>query len=55
MKGIHRIALMVAAIALLAISLPVYASEMDNRIESSPGSRMHSRHTSRLMILRFNP
>jgi len=26
---------MVAAIALLAISLPVYASEMDNRIESS--------------------
>ena len=35
MKVIQRVALMVVAIALLAISIPVYASEMDDRIESS--------------------
>ena len=35
MKAIYRVALMVAAVALLAISMPVYASKMDDRIESS--------------------
>jgi osmotically-inducible protein OsmY len=35
MKVIYRVALMVAAIALLAISMPVQASETDDRIESS--------------------
>ena len=35
MKTIYRVALMVAAVALLAISMPVYASKTDDRIESS--------------------
>ena len=35
MKAMVRVALMVAAVALLAISIPVRASEMDDRIESS--------------------
>jgi len=35
MKAMYRVALMVAAVALLAISMPVYASNMDDRIESS--------------------
>ena len=36
MKAIYRVALMVAAVALLAIiSMPVYASKTDDRIESS--------------------
>jgi hyperosmotically inducible protein len=35
MKAMVRVALMVAAVALLAISMPVRASEMDDRIESS--------------------
>lgn len=35
MKAMYRIALMVAAVALLAISMPVYASKTDDRIESS--------------------
>jgi len=35
MKAMVRVALMVAAVALLAISMPVYASKMDDRIESS--------------------
>ena len=35
MKAMYRVALMVAAVALLAISMPVYASKMDDRIESS--------------------
>jgi hyperosmotically inducible protein len=35
MKAIYSIFLMVAAAALLAISMPVCASEMDDRIESS--------------------
>jgi hyperosmotically inducible protein len=34
-KAMYRVALMVAAVALLAISMPVYASKMDDRIESS--------------------
>jgi osmotically-inducible protein OsmY len=35
MKAMVRVALMVASVALLAISMPVRASEMDDRIESS--------------------
>jgi len=35
MKAMYRVALMVAAVALLAISMPVYASKTDDRIESS--------------------
>ena len=35
MKAIYSISLMVAAVALLAISMPVHASKMDDRIESS--------------------
>jgi osmotically-inducible protein OsmY len=35
MKAMVRVALMVAAVALLAVSMPVYASKMDDRIESS--------------------
>jgi hyperosmotically inducible periplasmic protein len=35
MKAMYSISLMVAAFALLAISMPVHASKMDNRIESS--------------------
>jgi osmotically-inducible protein OsmY len=35
MKVMHRVALMAAAVALLAISMPVHASKMDDRIESS--------------------
>lgn len=35
MKTIYCVALMVATIALLAISMPVYASKTDDRIESS--------------------
>ncbi len=36
MKIMYRlVVMMVAAVALLAISVPVYASKMDNRIESS--------------------
>ena len=31
----HRVVQMVATVALLAISMPVYASKMDDRIESS--------------------
>ena len=34
-KTIYAIALMSAALAMLMISIPVYASEMDSRIESS--------------------
>jgi osmotically-inducible protein OsmY len=34
-KAMYRVALMVAMVALLAISMPVYASKMDDRIESS--------------------
>ena len=35
MKVMCRVTLMVAAVALLAISMPVHASKMDDRIESS--------------------
>ena len=35
MKAIYSVALMVAAMALLAISVPAYATKMDDRIESS--------------------
>lgn len=35
MKAMYSISLMVAAVALLVTSVPVYASEMDDRIESS--------------------
>jgi len=36
MKAIYRIVvMMVAAVALLALSMPVYASKMDSRIEST--------------------
>ena len=35
MKAIYSISLMVAAVALLALSMPVQASTMDDRIESS--------------------
>jgi len=35
MKAMYCVALMVAAVALLAISMPVYASKMDDGIESS--------------------
>jgi hypothetical protein len=35
MKVMCRVILMVAAVALLAISMPVHASKMDDRIESS--------------------
>ncbi len=35
MKAIYSIFLMVAAVALLALSVPVHASKMDDRIESS--------------------
>ena len=35
MKAIYSISLMVAAVALLAISVPVHASKIDDRIESS--------------------
>jgi osmotically-inducible protein OsmY len=35
MKAMYRVALMVAGVALLAISMPVYASKMDDGIESS--------------------
>ncbi|MBA4391758.1 MAG: transport-associated protein [Syntrophus sp. (in: bacteria)] len=35
MKIMHRVTLMVAAIAMLAISVPVHASKMDSRIEST--------------------
>jgi hyperosmotically inducible periplasmic protein len=34
-KAMYRVALVVAAVALLAISTPVYASKTDDRIESS--------------------
>jgi len=35
MKAIHSISIKLAAVALLALSLPAYATEMDSRIESS--------------------
>ncbi len=35
MKAMYSVALMVAVVALLAISAPLYASRMDDRIESS--------------------
>jgi hyperosmotically inducible protein len=35
MKVMHRVVLMVAAVAVLAISMPLHASKMDDRIESS--------------------
>jgi len=35
MKAIYSVALMVAAMALLAINVPAYATKMDDRIESS--------------------
>ena len=35
MKVMHRVTLTVAAVALLAISMPVHASKLDDRIESS--------------------
>ena len=35
MKAIYSLSLMVAAVALLAIDVPAYASKMDDRIESS--------------------
>jgi osmotically-inducible protein OsmY len=35
MKAIYRVTLMAAAVALLAISVPVHASKMDDRIEST--------------------
>jgi hyperosmotically inducible periplasmic protein len=35
MKAMYRVALIVAAVALMATSVPVRASEMDDRIESS--------------------
>ena len=35
MKAIYSVALMVAAVALLALSVPVHATKMDDRIESS--------------------
>jgi len=35
LEAMYSVALMVAAIVLLVISVPVYASEMDDRIESS--------------------
>jgi hypothetical protein len=36
MKTIYRlVVMMVAVVALLALSMPVQASKMDNRIESS--------------------
>ena len=35
MKVMCRVTLMVTAVALLAISMPVHASKMDDRIESS--------------------
>jgi hyperosmotically inducible protein len=35
MKAMYSISLMVAAFAMLAISMPVHASKMDSRIESS--------------------
>jgi len=35
MKAMYSVALMVAAVALLAISVPVHASKTDDRIESS--------------------
>jgi osmotically-inducible protein OsmY len=35
MKVMHRVAVMVASIALLSISVPVHASNTDDRIESS--------------------
>ena len=35
MKAIYSVSLMVAAVALLAFSLPAYAANMDARIESS--------------------
>ncbi|MDO8722267.1 MAG: BON domain-containing protein [Syntrophales bacterium] len=35
MKAIYSISLMVAAVALLALGMPVHASKMDSRIESS--------------------
>ena len=35
MKAIYSVSLMVAAVALLVISVPVHASKMDDRIESS--------------------
>jgi hypothetical protein len=33
----YRVTLMVAAVALLAISVPVHASKMDDRIDHGPG------------------
>jgi osmotically-inducible protein OsmY len=35
MKAIYSISVLVAAVALFALSVPAYASEMDSRIESS--------------------
>lgn len=35
MKTMYRVSLMVVAVALMAIGVPVHASEMDDRIESS--------------------
>jgi hyperosmotically inducible protein len=35
MKALSSITIMVAAVSMLALSVPVYASKMDNRIESS--------------------
>ena len=35
MKAISSVTIMVAAVALLALSVPVHASKMDSRIESS--------------------
>jgi osmotically-inducible protein OsmY len=35
MKVMHRVALMVASVAVLGISMPVHASQMDDRIDSS--------------------
>ena len=35
MKAIYSISIMLATVALLAFSVPVHASTMDSRIESS--------------------
>ena len=37
MKVMYRVTLMVAAVALLALSVPVHASKMDSRIDHGPG------------------
>jgi len=55
MKAIYSIFLMVAAVALLALSVPVHASQVDDASNQPPGTRMCSKPTFRVMISKSGP